>query len=63
MIADMPSVRAGLYKAVPSCVARDDGAVLWRTEVVSPRGRRVRLRNEILLVLLVKVAVLHDHSS
>ena len=54
------SVRGGSEEAVSARVIGDDGPVLGGAEIVGPRPRRVGAVDDIFLVFVVEMTVLHD---
>ena len=50
------------YKTVAACVIGDQRSVLGRSQIVRPWRRRVRSRDDILQVFVVKISVLHSFS-
>ena len=59
-IAQDPAIGAGAHEAVAARVARDQGAVFGRAQIVGPGSRGVRTCDHIFSVFIVKIAVFHS---
>ena len=62
-IPQNPPGSTALDKAVSPGIHRYNRAVFRRSQIIGPGRRRIRIGNDILSRLFVKIAVLHDFSS